>query len=453
MSERKRLFRVDRCDFCGQCLNRCPVMQLPIDEARSEMKRLVDGAPSNHALSRCTSCMSCNLFCPVDARPYSLIQERWNDLYRQRGAPPLYRFVCPTAEPNIWQLLNVFLSKQEKTWIAEWMDYEPRRGDAVMLVGNYLHLFPFIIGGSALLDHFRPIDRLDHWEGGAYLYQGGYLDLVQRIAQRTKEELDGWGVKQVFPMLDAVHYLFTTVHPQEMGVSHSQDFVNFNDWLDNALASGTVPLKKRLDMTVTVHDNCYSKAFGAPCWDMHRRILSSCGCSIVEMEHNRQDSLCCGFGKGASWTHNFTMPFEIIASGAKKFREAEATGAGAMVSYCGGCIYLLWAARELLGSKIEVFHSLEVVRMAMGEVIPYPHAHIERAWDMITIITYQLMVSIAQKNFTIDRISYDKKKSTFSPGNARVLKTLRGMLDIPLMRRAYAGMFRALMPVLGRRAM
>ncbi len=37
MSERKRLFRVDRCDFCGQCLNRCPVMQLPIDEARKRV--------------------------------------------------------------------------------------------------------------------------------------------------------------------------------------------------------------------------------------------------------------------------------------------------------------------------------------------------------------------------------------------------------------------------------
>lgn len=453
MPERKRLFRADRCDLCGKCLNRCPVMQLPLDEARSEMKRLVDGEPSKHALSRCTSCMSCDLFCPVDAHPYSLIQERWNDLYHRHGAPPLYRFVCPTVEPNIWQLLNVFLSEQEKSWISQWMDYEPRQGDTVLLVGNYLHLFPFIIGGSALLEHFRPIDRLDQWEGGAYLYQGGYLDLVQRIARRNKEELDGWGVKQVVPMLDAVHYLFTAVHPQEMGVSHSQNFVNFKDWLETAITSGIVPLKKRLGRTVTVHDNCYSKAFGAPCWDTHRRILSACGCSIIEMEHNRQDSLCCGFGKGASWSRNFTLPFEIITAGAKKFREAEATGAGAMVSYCGGCIYLLWATRELLGSKIDVFHSLEVVRMAMGEDLPYPCAHIERAWDVIAIITYQLMVSMVQRNFTIDGIGYDEARSTFTPGNVRVLKNLRKALNNPLMRRAHAGMFRALMPVLGKRAL
>ncbi|MBW2636850.1 MAG: hypothetical protein JRC86_04900, partial [Deltaproteobacteria bacterium] len=58
------------------------------------------------------------------------------------------------------------------------------------------------------------------------------------------------------------------------------------------------------------------------------------------------------------------------------------------VSYCSGCIYLLWAARELLESKIDVYHIIEVVRMAMGETINYPDDHVERAWDIIAIINY-----------------------------------------------------------------
>jgi len=51
----------------------------------------------------------------------------------------------------------------------------PKPNDVVLLVGSYTHLFPFIIGGSKLLSYFKPIDRIDQWEGGAYLYQGGYL--------------------------------------------------------------------------------------------------------------------------------------------------------------------------------------------------------------------------------------------------------------------------------------
>ncbi|MGC9323569.1 MAG: (Fe-S)-binding protein [Desulfomonilia bacterium] len=447
MPERRRIFREDLCDACGKCLNLCPVMELPIEEAQAEVRRLIAGEPSKHVLSMCTSCMSCNIYCPVDARPYSLIQERWNDLYTRRGAPPLYSFVCPTSTPNIWQLLNIFLTDEERSWISQWMDYEPGIGDEVMLVGNYLHLFPFIVGGSSLLEHFHPIDRLDQWEAGAYLYQGGYLDVVQKIAQQTQDELDSWGVKTIVPMLDAVHYLFTTVHPQEMGVSHDQKFVNFTDWLLEKIRIGDIVPKHPLNMTVTVHDNCYSKAFGQSCWDSHREILTRCGCTLVEMEHNRENGLCCGFGKGASWTRNATIPFEIISEGAKKFREAEDTGAHALVSYCGGCIYLLWAARELLGSPLDVYHSLEIVRMALGEKINYPQDHIRRAWDVIAIITYQLMVSLFQKNFTIENLHYDGTRSTFRPEKFRVLRTIRSLFDISLFRRFYAALFRQTMPL------
>jgi len=67
------------------------------------------------------------------------------------------------------------------------MNYTPKSEDTLLLIGNYTHLLPFIIGGSRLLDYFKPIDRIDQWEGGAYLYQGGYLDVVQKIAKELKE--------------------------------------------------------------------------------------------------------------------------------------------------------------------------------------------------------------------------------------------------------------------------
>ena len=82
---------------------------MPIEESKKEIQRLIEGKESKYALSRCNTCFSCNIYCPQQANPYQLILERWNDLYKTRGAPPLYRFVCPTEEPNIWQLLNVFL--------------------------------------------------------------------------------------------------------------------------------------------------------------------------------------------------------------------------------------------------------------------------------------------------------------------------------------------------------
>jgi len=445
--KRTLVFREDSCDLCGLCFHLCPVLQLPLNDAKEEINNLIKGRKTKYVLQKCNTCFSCNLYCPQNANPYQLILERWNDLYKERGAPPLYYFVCPTEDGNIWQLLNLFLSKREKTWIYKWMHYVPKSEDTVLLIGNYTHLFPFIIGGSKLLDHFKPIDRIDQWEGGAYLYQGGYLDIVQKIAKRTKKDFDSWGIKNIVATLDAVEYIFKEVHPKEMGVNHDQKFMNFNSWLLDKISSGDLNLQKQLDITVTVHDNCYSKAAGGY-WEEPRSILEKCGCTILEMNHIKKDSLCCGFGAGASWVKNISLPFDMISEGVKKFKEAEETGAKALITYCGGCLYLMWATKELLGSKIDLFHIIEIVRMSMGEELNYPKDHIKRAWDVIAIITYSLLISTFKKNFYIRSITYDKDLSTFKPKKYLLLRLIRYIFDFKLIRIIYAKLFRLLMPIM-----
>jgi Fe-S oxidoreductase len=440
-NKRVSSFREDLCNLCGECLHQCPVLKLPLDIAKEEIKRLIEGEESKYALSKCNTCFSCNFYCPQNANPYQLILERWNTLYNKRGAPPLYRFVCPTETPNIWQLLNIFLSKQEKRWISNWMDYTPKADDNLLMIGNYTHLFPFIIGGSKLLNHFKPIDLIDHWEGGAYLYQGGYLDIVQKIAKKCKMDFETWGVSNITHTLDAVQYIFSEVHKNEMNVVHSQNFINFNNWILKSLENGKLSVPVKLDFTVTIHDNCYSKASGGKYWDPPRKIAELCGCQIIEMKHIKKDSLCCGFGAGASWVKNISIPFDIISEGIKKFKEAEETGADALISYCGGCIYLLWATRELIGSKINLYHIIEILRMAMGEKLEYPQVHIKRAWDIIAIITYQLILSMLQSNFFINRISYDTGRSTFRPKRHLLLKTIRALFKLKLIRVIFRKLF------------
>ena len=450
MTEGKRTpaFKKDACDGCGKCFQMCPVLQLPEEEAKKEIQSLIEGKESKYALSLCNTCLGCNLFCPQDANPYQLILERWNDSYKTKGAPPLYKFVCPTEVPNIWQLLNLFLSKKESRWIYRWMNYVPKPDDKILLLGNYTHLFPFIIGGSKILDHFKPMDRLDQWEGGAYLYQGGYMDVVQKIAERCKRDFDGWGVKDVTHVLDAVSYIFSEVHPKEMGVHYTQTFTNLNKWILENIDSGVLPITNKLALKVTVHDNCFSRAMGGAFWDDPRQILDRCGCELIEMEHIKEESLCCGFGAGASWVKNMAIPFDIISEGSKKFKEAEATGASALVTYCTGCYYLLWATRELIQSKIDVYHILEVTRMAMGEKLDYPKTNINRAWDIIAIITYQLIVSSFQKGFFIKHITYDKTRSTFKLKKFRLLRVMRYLFNLRLVRKIYTKLFQMLTPIM-----
>lgn len=217
------------------------------------------------------------------------------------------------------------------------------------------------------------------------------------------------------------------------------------------LNSGDIKIKENLNLNVTIHDNCFSKSLGGKYWDPPRKILEKCGCIITEMEHIKDNSLCCGFGAGASWVKNIAIIFDIISEGSKKFKEAEKTGASALISYCTGCLYLLWATKELLGSKIDIFHIVEVVRMAIGEKLEYPKAHINRAWDIIAIMTYQLFVSIFQKNFYISHITYNKDKSTYQPKKYSLLRIIRFLVNISIVRKAYAKFFRFLMTLINTR--
>lgn len=450
-TKRKIGFNESACTRCGICFHKCPVLELPIEESKKEIKRLIDGTKSKHVLWKCNTCFSCNLFCPEDANPYQLILERWNELYYERGAPALYTFVCPTRENNIWQLLNIFLSTQERKWIINWLKNQPGPNDKVLLIGNYTHLFPFIIGGSKILDYFLPVDLIDQWEGGAYLYQGGFLDVVQRIAKKTKDDFDKWNSAQIVATLDAVEYIYQEVHPKEMKVKHQQSFSSLQEWLLERINTGSISIKNSLNLTVTIHDNCYSKVAGGRYWDPPREIIKECGCEIIEMKHHKANSLCCGFGAGASWVRNISIPFDIIHEGFKKFQEAEATGADALISYCGGCIYLLWATRELLGSKIDIYHLIEIVRMGMGEEINYPEDHINRAWDIIAIITYEWLLSLVKPNFYIKKVSYDEKKSTFIPNNYFLLKAIRHAFNLRILRNFFRRFFITLMKLLNTR--
>lgn len=440
----KDVFNTDTCTLCGECFHQCPELRLPLDLAKQEIAGLIDGKTDGHVLAHCTTCFSCNHYCPHDCKPYQLILERWNDLYHKRGAPPIYRFVCPTMESNIWHMLDALLKPEEMRWIRNWVDREPK-GD-VLLIGNYIHLLPFVVGESKLLKLLSPVDLIDHWECGAYLYQGGYLDVVRRIAEKCRSDFEKWNVKTVVPMIDAVHWMMTRVIPDEMNVNLGLDVENFHQWCLDKIKAGDIELTVRLNMTVTVHDNCYSKGGADPYWDRPRQLLKLAGCDIAEMAHIRQDSLCCGFGAGASWVRPITILYDIMDVAQRKFEEAEATEAEALVSYCGGCLYLLWTAKVLFEKDIDVYHLVEVLRMSMGEELNCPDDHRRRAWDLIAIITCHSIMSLWGKPFMIDEHALDTYPPV--PRKFLLLRFLRKLLDISIVQKLYIKSFQILVPLL-----
>jgi Fe-S oxidoreductase len=443
-------FNEELCDGCGICFERCPEVTMEKDRTRRAIRELIQGTPGRDGreiLSKCSSCLSCNTYCPHDAGPYFLVLDRFNDLYRKRGAPAIYRFVCPNRSDSIWNTLGPLASAEERALFVRWHENMASSPGIPLILGNYAHLFPHVFD-SPLFDGFTLLDPIGHWECGAYLTQAGYTGEVEKIGNFVKRFFDALENRDVMILTDAVHFLLTRFLPERFGISFAPSFSSFTMWLRDELARGNIPLKKRVDKRLAIHDSCYAKAIGAPLFDAARDILTSVGCTILELPHIRDDSYCCGFGRGAADIAKAKVPFEIMKGAMRKLREVEAVGAEGVVTYCTGCMYLLWSARELMGSDVAIYHITEPVTMAMGA---YKYDDLsrqrERAWDIIILITSAYTKSLFQKRFPIGDVTDDRydPRSTESSLSSRLLRAVLSPRPVQML---YAAGFRGLTKIL-----
>lgn len=434
------MFIKEDCDFCGECLLRCPESGLSLEEAKAEIEKLANDEGWAGILSKCSSCFACNLYCKQKVNPYDLVLQRWNERYRRVGAPPLLQMVCPTKEPNLWSSFHAIAPAPARSVLDEWLQRQP--GEELLLMGSFNYLVPEVFHGSRLLGDSPPVSLPQHWECGAYLYQMGYLDEVGRVGRMVREDFDSWGIKKVINTMDAVHHLFTEIQPGAMGVRYSQEFVNFYDLVLERFDSGELSAENPLDVTVTVHDNCYSKASGGPAMDRARRLVELTGCRQVEMEHNREDALCCGFGLGASWTSNRKIPFDILGGAVRRVKEAEESGADVLVTYCGGCMWLLLVARELCDSRVQVRHIVELLRESIGEKVSFDASG--RAWDILSIMVYQILRAMPRGRFHLGPIEAEVGERAWSGYPKATLRSIHRVLSSKAGRAAFKAGFKGL---------
>ena len=113
--ERYNFFRLDSCTECGVCLSKCPVMQLSPPRAKQEIRRLINGEKTD-ILRECTTCLSCDTYCPENADPYELILYRWYERYKEKGLGQTMKLLSPNHPRNLWAALwKKFPEDERKT--------------------------------------------------------------------------------------------------------------------------------------------------------------------------------------------------------------------------------------------------------------------------------------------------------------------------------------------------
>lgn len=155
---------------------------------------------------------------------------------------------------------------------------------------------------------------------GSVLLRTGFEDEARRQIDKNTEVLKDELI------LTSCAGCFKTLKEDYEGL----DVIHISQLLDSLIKEGKLNFTKN-NLNVTYHDSCHLGR-QLEVFDEPRDVIESVA-NLVEMENNREDSLCCGAGGGVKSAYP-----EIAAEMAKsRINQAKETGCSILLTPCPFC--------------------------------------------------------------------------------------------------------------------
>ncbi len=180
---------------------------------------------------------------------------------------------------------------------------------------NHLGITPALLSNERCCGH----DRL--WAGD--------VENFTRLAEHNLKEISKAKARRVVTACPECYLTLKIEYPRYFG---SLDFevVHLSQLLAAGVADGHLKFR-RSAKKVTYHDPCRLGRFSG-IYDEPRAVIDAMpGVELVEMTRSRMSALCCGT---QAWMNCGTINKQIQS---ERLREAEATGADLMLTFCPKC--------------------------------------------------------------------------------------------------------------------
>jgi Fe-S oxidoreductase len=334
-----------------------------------------------NALWQCTLCGGCDIRCKrnLDVEVLQVIETlRCRCVEQGQGPMPEHKMMAA----NVRKSHNIYGAehKDRRKWLTP--DTKPaKKADILYFVGDpmsYRH--PELAQATAkLLEKagatFMLLD--DEWSSGHELFATGQLKPAKEMAAHNIKAIEASGAKTVITS-DAEAYKTLKVDYPRIMEKSTEDMpykiLHITEYIAGLLAEGKLKFNRRVPMKVTYHDPCNLGRLGEPwyhwepkyeppniavgkkwrrgydgIYEPPREILKSIrGLELIEMERNRDNAWCCGYGGGVG----SAFPDFAMWTAGERVAEAMTTGVEAIVSACPNCKDLLGAAAEESGIKV-----------------------------------------------------------------------------------------------------
>lgn len=329
------MFDIGRCDFCGECLERCAYMDFDRRSGAEAFARLYRGGQADW-LRNCITCFACNEYCTKGARPFDLILEhleksgdyvpsRVFDALVERFTPR-EEFKAPAVKGRVLSLCTV-------------------EGNLPRRVGGSLFDGLSVVRGR----HFFCNVIFPHL-GNETRMREGLRPLVDRYG--------ALGCDEVVFLHDDCYALMAGIAPQ-YGVELPFKPIHIFEFLRDRLVEKRGMIRP-LNMPVAYQRPCASRLtpWKEPLLDEIFRLV---GVKRVSRTFDREGALCCGQDLKGLVKRGERFP----AYQDDNIRDAKAGGARAMVFLCPMCL-------DALGGKcreegLSTLMVTDLCRLALGE--------------------------------------------------------------------------------------
>ena len=155
---------------------------------------------------------------------------------------------------------------------------------------------------------------------GSVLLRTGFLKEAEEQIRRNTDVLKGEKI------ITSCAGCYKTLKDDYEGL----DVIHISQLLDKLIKEGKIKISKK-DFDVTYHDACHLGRHSGV-FDEPREVIKSVA-NLIEMENNRESSLCCGAGGGVK------SAYPEIANQMAELRinQAKQTGCSTLVTPCPFC--------------------------------------------------------------------------------------------------------------------
>lgn len=374
--------RILSCIQCGTCAGACPngeYMDYPPRKIIGMLRAgLVDEVFHSESLLSCVACYSCMSKCPRGIRltevllpfvkeemfaslsdvPAELQTALQNTLRygNPQGFSPRKRADWVRTSPVPVRLLPEDPTPVDVLWVVEcYESYHPRGQDNSRAVAQ---IFGALEVDFAILGH----EERCAGECARLVGEAGLFDTLRErnIGVFAKYRFNSI-VTTGAHAYDAFKYIYPS-YGFDYPLEHTTTF------LAGRLGSLKPLLTKKVDRTVTYHDSCCLGRHNG-FYDEPRALLGAIpGVRLVEMVHNRGNSICCGGGGGGMWLDTYFKSRGVERLSERRIREAMATGADVLAVSCPYEVSRFEDALKVMGcdSSMVVREVTELLAESLG---------------------------------------------------------------------------------------